>query len=321
MKEEDLGTESVKSLIQDWYNLAEYRVNLPSILNCLVTFDPSGVMVLGKSILACAGVRPGDRLSVSINPHLPNANQEPSEIQLLHFVRLLDEKHSPPTAHVITVDSEHKATLCLSKDKIFQIPESMLDAFEVKLRKNGEFALFALESRSQAKYAYICSSANEKARNEEWIDAITDYSQSISINRRYWHAYANRAHAVWELFKQAPDEVIDYVMPYILGDYEQAISISPCFPEAFMNRGWMYYSWVESMNSIDSIKLTRVAMLTQSLNDLSRAIEQDPGNPEAFIRRAYVHKLMNNNQDAIEDLQSACVIGSAEASRLINDFA
>ena len=129
---------------------------------------------------------------------------------------------------------------------------------------------------------------------------------------------------MWELIKEAPEETIDYITPYILEDYDQALSIDPLFAIAYMNRGWMYYELAkgnyESIEKVNSVNDAIFKMLDNSLADLTQAIELEPGNPEGLIRRAYLHRYMNKPGRSIDDLELACKLGSEEASTIEKEF-
>ena len=324
-----LDRNGIEPLVKRCYEPTPYRTfQSPrsfadgKIKDCLITFDPGGILTISPSIVDCLGLDCGSRLYALINPHVPQDYNEETYIELIHFKRITGSLLPPATAHDLTVDSESRITLHITKDSLHRIPRHPVDEFEILTREDGDFFLFKFEGSSPAIDSY--HQGNERLRGQEYIGAIDSYSKAIRVNRRFREALANRAICMWDFIKESPEEVIDYITPYILDDYGQALSIDPLFATAYMNRGWMYYELVtrysDSIEKVNSANKTVFKLLGDSLVDLTKAIELEPDNPEALIRRAYLHRYMNRLDRSIDDLELACKLGSEEASTIEKEF-
>jgi len=324
-----LDRKSIKSLVKRCYEPAPYRIiqNPTSfadgkVKDCLITFDPGGILTISPNIVDCLALHYGSKLYALVNPHMPQEYNEKTDIELIHFKRIIGSILPPATAHELTVDPESRITLHITKDSLHRIPDHPVDEFEILTSEDGDFFLIKFEGSSPALDSYC--QGNERFRGQEYIDAIESYSKAIRVNRRFREALANRAICMWEYIKKAPEEIINYITPYILDDYDQALSIDPLFAMAYMNRGWMYYelaTWKDdSIEQFNSVNDARSEMLGNSLTDLTQAIELEPGNPEGLIRRAYLHRYMNRPDRSIADLELACKLGSEEASTIEKEF-
>lgn len=324
-----LDRKSIESLVKRCYEPTPYRIfQNPTtfadgkIEDCLITFDPGGILTISPNIVHCLGLDPGSRLYALVNPHVPQDYNEETNIELIHFKQITSSLLPPVTAYILTVDPESRIILHITKDSLHRIPDHPVDEFEILTSEDGDFFLYKFEGSSPAIDSYC--QGNEKARSQEYIDAIDSYSKAIQVNRRFREAFGNRAICMWDFIKEAPEETINYITPYILDDYDQALSIDPLFAIAYMNRGWMYYELatqnydsIEKINSVDDVI---IKMLGNSLADLTQAIELEPGNPEGLIRRAYLHRYMNRPDRSIDDLKFACKLGSEEASTIEKKF-
>lgn len=324
-----LDRKSIESLVKRCYEPTPYRIfqNPTSfadgkIKDCLITFDPGGILTISPNIVDCLGLDYGSKIYALVNPHVPQDYNEKTNIELIHFKRITGSLLAPATAHDLTVDPESRITLHITKDSLHRIPEHPVDEFEILTREDGDFFLLKFEGSSPAIDSYC--QGNERFRGQKYIDAIDSYSKAIRVNGRFREALANRAICMWEFIKEAPEETINYITPYILDDYDQALSIDPLFAIAYMNRGWMYYELAarssDSIEKVNSVSDAIFKMLGNSLADLTQAIELEPGNPEGLIRRAYLHRYMNRPDRSIDDLELASKLGSEEASTIEKEF-
>ncbi|MEI3649727.1 MAG: tetratricopeptide repeat protein [Dolichospermum lemmermannii FEM_B0920] len=122
---------------------------------------------------------------------------------------------------------------------------------------------------------------------KRYDEAITDFTQSITINPQYPGGYYNRGvtYSLQEKFAQAID------------DYTQAIAIHPQGIKAYSNRAAAYYS----QGKIDS-----------AINDLTQAIAIDSQYATAYYNRGLIYYEQGNLEEAKTNFKNAIAINPKE---------
>ena len=108
-----------------------------------------------------------------------------------------------------------------------------------------------------------------------------------------------------------------------IADYTKVIELEPDSPDAYYNRGIVYYQLMdyeaaladfntiiaaEMPNIVQALNMRAVIFYTQqkvnlALDDLTSAIIRDPEYPDSYERRALVYKAMGKTSQAVADLK------------------
>ena len=146
----------------------------------------------------------------------------------------------------------------------------------LRLDSNYQSARELLEAIKQAYHDRALAHLN----NEQYDDAIADYSKIIELNPNSAHSYSGRGAAYY--FKNNYDCAI--------ADYTKAIELNPIFEEAYCGLGWAY------LNQGDH---------DYAIVNLTKAIELNPDFAQAYHRRAYTYYSMDDYARAIPDYTKA----------------
>jgi tetratricopeptide (TPR) repeat protein len=125
-------------------------------------------------------------------------------------------------------------------------------------------------------------------------EALQEFTKAIEINPQYATAFHLRARIYWQ-FKQYKEA---------LADYDQAITISPIFDAAYINRG--------------VLKADAFRDLPAAMQDLNQAVKINPNNYLAYFNRALVFKLSNEPVQAMNDYNKAVAINPLYAQSYSN---
>ena len=133
----------------------------------------------------------------------------------------------------------------------------------------------------------------EKYNNQDYQEAIEDFTQAIKINSNYAEAYLKRGNARYYLG--------DY--QGTIEDYNQAIIINPNYAEAYNSRGCARYSSGDPQEAI---------------KDFTQAIEINPNYAKAYSNRGNARSYLGDYQAAIEDCNQAIKINPNHATAYNN---
>ena len=89
-----------------------------------------------------------------------------------------------------------------------------------------------------------------------------------------------------------------------LADFNKAIELDSNYIEAYFNRGFIY-GYFEEYKKSDA--------------DFSKVIEMNPGDSEAFINRALIRSRMGDSEGEIEDLKQAALLGDPGAQHWLKE--
>lgn len=138
-------------------------------------------------------------------------------------------------------------------------------------------------------------SASDECFSEDWgrriagCTAIIDSDQSTPAERS--QAYAMRALAL--SLKGQYGEAI--------GDYDEAIRLSPNFAVALNNRAWAYFKWGKGASG---------------LADVERSLALNPLSEHTWDTRAHIRQTMGNFAGAFADYEQAVNIGGERMIKL-----
>ncbi len=110
--------------------------------------------------------------------------------------------------------------------------------------------------------------------------ALKDFNRAISLNRRFYQAFANRA-LIYRRMGQSNQAA---------RDYNTALSINPQYDVAYIGRGNIY---------------RRAGKTNQAFRDYSQAIQLDTTDPRAYHNRGLIYQDQRNHEFAIEDFSTA----------------
>ena len=122
----------------------------------------------------------------------------------------------------------------------------------------------------------LWESGNNNMKNNNYVDAISDYTNLININPDYIHVYRNRGIAYF------------YQKNYSLAllDLNKYIDLKSDDSNAFQQRGWVKYYLNDNMGS---------------LRDFNRAIELEPNSFYSFYSRGSAKSNLDDQNGAISD--------------------
>jgi len=181
----------------------------------------------------------------------------------------------------------------------------------------------ALDPRATAAFG----TGTEQMEQENWKEAITAFSEAISIDDSFSQAYLGRADALRKLE--------DYRSA--LKNYSQALnflqaSLSPLTASAYNGRGVCFreldktdlaandfYNAIEIDRNNPEIAANYGDILVNyggdpasALDYLDTAIELDPENAEAYRNRGLAHAQIREFDESIEDLEKAVELDPSE---------
>ncbi len=104
----------------------------------------------------------------------------------------------------------------------------------------------------------------EASENDNYDEAIADFTKALEIDPNYAKAYGNRGITYAE--KGQPDEAI--------ADFNKALQINPKDAEAYTYRGWAY---------------AYKGQFDQAITDYNKAIEINPKLTEAYLNRGVAY--------------------------------
>jgi tetratricopeptide (TPR) repeat protein len=129
----------------------------------------------------------------------------------------------------------------------------------------------------------------ELAKQEQYDQAISAFTESLRIDSNNAKAYVNRGYAYY--LKEDYDRAI--------ADYTEALRIDPNYARAYVNRGIAYY-WKEDYD--------------RAIADYTQAITLDPSDAVAYRSRGLAYYVNNEDDKAITDFTLAIAYGSNGAS-------
>ncbi len=129
-------------------------------------------------------------------------------------------------------------------------------------------------------------------KQEQYDEALADYSEAIRLNPEYATAFSNRGLTYDEL--EQYDEA--------LADYSEAIRLNPEDATAFSNRGNTYY---------------KQEQYDEALADYSEAIRLNPEDATAFYNTACVYALQNKIVAALPPLRRTLELNPSHFLTLI----
>lgn len=127
---------------------------------------------------------------------------------------------------------------------------------------------------------YYYNYANSKLSQEEYIDAIANYTKAIELNPKDYRFYTNRGNAK----KYLKD------LNGALEDYYKALGLNPCNADIFSNIGISKYSLKDYPGALEA---------------LNKAIELTPTNADYFFIKGIVNYASKFTADALNDYNKA----------------
>ena len=151
--------------------------------------------------------------------------------------------------------------------------------------------------------------------NKEYQNAVDELTKAINENENYADAYFERAY-MYQVYLNQKE--------LALTDYNKAIKLMPKFPEAYNNRGILYYEYGEKGKALDdynkSIELKPdyadaygsrgvlyddLGEKDKALADYNKAIELKPDYAEAYINRGILYFNSGERDKALADYNKA----------------
>lgn len=153
-------------------------------------------------------------------------------------------------------------------------------------------------------------SGNDSYFNNDYVEAISQYSQAISLNPQYALAYFNRGASYYVL--KDYDHAID--------DFTEAVRLNPQYTEAYNNRGGIYFikhNYQQALYDFQkAIEVTpeystahnncasaffALGDYEQCLQYATRAIELQADDPMPFVNRAAAYLKLEDYSQTIAD--------------------
>lgn len=119
-----------------------------------------------------------------------------------------------------------------------------------------------------------------KAKNEDYTEAVENFSQALQLNAQYDQAYYNRGLARFRL--GANQEAI--------ADFTQALRLNPDYAEAYVGRGNAYRKQGDNQGAV---------------MDYTQLLRLFPDDAKAYYNRGVAYSELADKQKAIEDYQKA----------------
>jgi tetratricopeptide (TPR) repeat protein len=168
---------------------------------------------------------------------------------------------------------------------------------------------------------------NEKASNQDFRGALTDFSEAIKLDPNYANAYNNRGNIRDELGdKQGA-----------IADYTQAIKINPNDADAYFNRGIVQdklgdkqraiadYTQAIKINPNDADAyiergntLAELGDKPGAISNYTQAIKINPNDPDAYSNRGVFRSQLGDKQGAVADFNQAIKINPNYAQAYYN---
>jgi tetratricopeptide (TPR) repeat protein len=130
-------------------------------------------------------------------------------------------------------------------------------------------------------------SANRKARQGEYLEAIALFSQLIRRHPESANDYNNRG-LIYFLTGQNEQAI---------ADYNQALELNPALDSAYNNRANYYVS---------------LGKLAEAMTDYEQALDLNPGNIRSWINQGITFREMGLYDLALENLDMALILGGLE---------
>lgn len=144
--------------------------------------------------------------------------------------------------------------------------------------------------------------------------ALSDFTEAISLDPGYADAYNNRGLAFWE--KGQLDRAIR--------DYDASLSLNPLGNPSYANRGMAFREKGEFARAIQDLTTALILQPDDAalylergtayrefgrhehaIDDFTRAIALDPSNAQFFVHRGMAYKAMGDMERALEDYTKA----------------
>jgi len=129
------------------------------------------------------------------------------------------------------------------------------------------------------------SKGKEYEAAENWVMAISEFTNAIGVNPNYTYAYWMRGYSYAELGQDQN----------AINDYNNAIQIDPDEATLYNNRGYSY-------NELGQYQL--------AINDYTKAIQLDFYNAKAYKLRAIVYRNLGQTSQANGNQVRACYLDS-----------
>jgi tetratricopeptide (TPR) repeat protein len=124
--------------------------------------------------------------------------------------------------------------------------------------------------------------ANYYRDNKMYVQAITDYNKTLSLNPKQPQAYNSKARLYFDLAKGRDTLLL------ALNDYNKAIELKPDDGEFWTNRGATY---------------ARLGDLENAISNLTKGIELKPDHATAYMNRSIMYHNVNRPDLALKDIE------------------
>ncbi len=151
------------------------------------------------------------------------------------------------------------------------------------------------ETQRKAQVGQLVAQAATFVRQQQYNQAIADYTRAIELDPRNAMAYNNRGHIYSNLGQHNQ----------AIADYTHAIELSSLPNEVSMGHSNRAFSYA------------RLGRDDQAIADYTRAIELFPQNAVAYFNRAYTYARKGLQDQARRDLQNACNLGDGDGCRAL----
>jgi tetratricopeptide (TPR) repeat protein len=182
--------------------------------------------------------------------------------------------------------------------------------------------LVVLLGVSTAMGAVFNHTGSVYAQNQQWDEAIRDFSVALRFNPRLGTAYNSRAYAYAR--QNEWDKAIR--------DFDAALRLNPHDGAAYNNRGYAYANKGDFDKAIKDytqgmrIEGTQANMLVyrgtaygqhgdlkKAISDFSEALRLAPDNARTYVSRGYTYSRAGKFEEALEDFNEAIRLADPEA--------
>jgi tetratricopeptide (TPR) repeat protein len=155
------------------------------------------------------------------------------------------------------------------------------------------FLFFSITLQAQSAEDYF-KEGEARSRQQNYNEAIAEYSKAIKADSKLWNAYVKRAFC-YGLIEQY-DKAIE--------DYTVAIAAEPEKTFSYQSRGSAH---------------SKLGHFTEALADFDMVIELDPKNQDVYNNRGFVKKSLGDKDGACKDWYTAKKMGNDEAKIIIKN--
>ncbi len=155
------------------------------------------------------------------------------------------------------------------------------------------FFIFSLTINAQTAEDFF-KEGEARSRQQNYTEAIAEYSKAIKSDPKLWNAYVKRAFC-YGLTEQYDKAVEDYTI---------AIAAEPEKIFSYQSRGSAHY---------------KLGHYPEALADFNKVLELDPKNQEAFNNRGFVKKSLGDKEGACKDWYTSKKMGNDEAKIIIKN--